>query len=351
MPRRSEKDLFQESTMTFGQHLEELRVCLFKSLFGLMFGVIVGLAVGGPVTELIKKPLSDALKTFYKGQLRGRFEAAVKELQDAHKTLPADAPWINELFDKEGLLPEEVYVNPADVVAQLKELYPQQFGTLSPLPKKAEAETRRSDLLRMFLWHQADDDDRTRVKSLSVQEPFSIYLKASMLVGVLLASPWIFYQLWSFVAAGLYIHEKRYIHIFLPFSLLLFFAGAGLAFFFVFQPVLRFLFMFNSAMGIDPVPRINEWLGFVLMLPLAFGVAFQLPLVMLFLERIGLLTVKSYLSYWRIAVLANAVLSMLLTPEPSSMMLMFVPLTGLYFGGIVLCRFMPKLKSPYREAS
>jgi sec-independent protein translocase protein TatC len=120
----------------------------------------------------------------------------------------------------------------------------------------------------------------------------------------------------------------------------------------VFQPVLRFLFMFNSAMGIEPDPRISEWLGFVLMLPLAFGVAFQLPLVMLFLERIGLLTVKSYLSYWRIAVLANAVLSMLLTPEPSSMMLMFVPLTGLYFGGIVLCRFMPKLKkNPYREAS
>ena len=126
-------------------------------------------------------------------------------------------------------------------------------------------------------------------------EGFTVYVKASLLVGVLLASPWIFYQIWNFVAAGLYPHERRYVHIYLPFSIGLFLFGAALAFFVVFEPVLDFLLSFNRSMGIGPEPRINEWLSFVLILPVGFGIGFQLPLVMLFLERIGVFTVKSYL--------------------------------------------------------
>jgi sec-independent protein translocase protein TatC len=85
-------------------------------------------------------------------------------------------------------------------------------------------------------------------------------------------------------------------------------------------------------------------LGIVLYLPLGFGISFQLPLVMLFVERIGLVTVKTYLSSWRVAILAIFVMAMILTPSPDpvSMLLMAGPLTALYFGGILLCQFMPK---------
>jgi sec-independent protein translocase protein TatC len=99
-------------------------------------------------------------------------------------------------------------------------------------------------------------------------------------------------------------------------------------------------------MGIDPDPRIDEWLSFVLLLPLGFGISFQLPLVMLFLERIGVFSVAAYVEKWRVAVLVIAVLSMLLTPaDPGSMLLMAVPLIVLYFGGVLLCRFMPRRKA------
>jgi sec-independent protein translocase protein TatC len=152
------------------------------------------------------------------------------------------------------------------------------------------------------------------------------------------------------VAAGLYPHEKRYVHVFLPFSVGLFLAGAATAFFFVFEPVLRFLFMFNDWLDIDPRPRITEWLGFVLILPIGFGISFQLPLVMLFLQRIGVFTVESYLSKWRVAILVIFVLAMFLTPaDPTSMLLMAVPLTALYFGGVALCRYLPKISSPYED--
>ena len=114
--------------------------------------------------------------------------------------------------------------------------------------------------------------------------------------------------------------------------------------------MLDFLFGFNRRANIDPDPRISEWISFVLLLPLGFGLSFQLPLVMLFMERIGLFTAQNYLNRWRVAILVIAVVSMFLTPaDPISMMLMAVPLTILYFLGVALCAWMPRRKSPFEE--
>jgi sec-independent protein translocase protein TatC len=127
-------------------------------------------------------------------------------------------------------------------------------------------------------------------------------------------------------------------------------AGAATAFFFAFKYVLDFLFSFNQWMNIDPDPRISEWLGFVLFLPLGFGIAYQLPLVMLFLQRIGIFTIRQYLEKWRIAILVIFVVSMVLTPaDPVSMMLMAFPLSGLYFLGVGLCLWMPRNTNPYAK--
>jgi sec-independent protein translocase protein TatC len=152
------------------------------------------------------------------------------------------------------------------------------------------------------------------------------------------------------VAAGLYPHEKGYVFMYLPFSLTLFLSGCALCFFYVLKYVLDFLFMFNDWMNVDPDMRISEWFGFALFLPLGFGVAFQLPLVMLFLERIGVMTVPAYLSKWRISVMVIIVASAILTPaDPYSMLLMAIPLVFLYFLGIGLCRYLPRRRSPFDE--
>jgi sec-independent protein translocase protein TatC len=193
-------------------------------------------------------------------------------------------------------------------------------------------------------------DPRVSITTLSAQEAFGIYVKAALLVGVVLASPWIFYQLWTFVAAGLYPHEKRWVWMFLPISIGLFLAGVLLAFFFVFDFVLDYLLQFNEWLGLDPDPRISEWLSFVLILPIGFGIGFQLPLVMLFLERIGVVEAETYASQWRIAVLVIVVVSAVLTPaDPYSMLFLAAPLCLLYFGGIALCRWFGAADAPARR--
>ncbi|NCY02218.1 MAG: twin-arginine translocase subunit TatC, partial [Planctomycetia bacterium] len=196
-------------------------------------------------------------------------------------------------------------------------------------------------LVPMLLWQPLARDPRVSITTLSAQEAFGIYVKAALLSGVVLASPWIFFQLWTFVAAGLYPHEKRWVWLFLPVSLALFLAGVALAFFFVFDFVLDYLLAFNEWLGLDPDPRISEWLGFVLILPIGFGLGFQLPLVMLFLERIGVFDAATYASQWRIAVIVIFVVSAILTPaDPYSLLFLAIPLCLLYFGGLAICRWV-----------
>ncbi len=328
MNKQTDDELFRGSVMSFGEHLGELRICLWKAILGLAIGFGVGLCVGQYVVRFIQTPLTSALDKFYEAQneekLRAQFGGQIPPEQLDH-------------IRQQHMVFDEVFVDPQAVMQSLRERFPEEF----PQPAVG-AVPATEKLLPLKVWRKTAE--LTQVVGMNALEAFMVYMKASLLVGVVLSSPWVFYQLWTFVAAGLYHRERHYVHIFLPFSLALFVGGVLLAFFAVFPVVLKFLFQFNAWLGIGITPRISEWLSFALLLPLAFGISFQLPLVMLFLERIGVFTVKSYTSQWRVAVLTIFILAMILnpSPDPQSMLLMALPLVGLYFGGIELCKRWPR---------
>jgi sec-independent protein translocase protein TatC len=255
-----------------------------------------------------------------------------------------------QAFIDRGLVLEEHYVDPAKLADALKSVAPEAVDE-SKIPERAPGEVPQAkDLVMLHMYHRVEDDPRVRIVGLRVEEGFVVYMKVALVVGATVASPFIFYFIWQFVAAGLYPHEQRYVHIFLPFSIGLFIVGAALAFFVVFRFVLSFLLSFYDWMGIDPDARISDWLTFVLIMPLGFGISFQLPLVMLFLERIGIFTTKNYLGNWRISVLVICFLAMVLTPsDPYSMVLMAAPLIGLFFFGIMLCKWMPRRTTPFGD--
>lgn len=343
MAKYPNEDLFEDTKMTFGEHLEELRTVLVRGMLGLVGGLLIGLLVANQVVEFIKTPLQQALRKHY-GQL------AELRLSQEYQHVP---PSLVEMATRYGFVYEEIFferqelarlveasaspkptapvnavVNPATIVDQ-------------PLPDPS------TDLVKTRIWRPAS----ARMTVLSPHEAFMIWMKAGFVAGLILASPYIFYQIWTFVAAGLYPHEKRYVYFFLPVSLGLFLSGAALAFFFAFGPVLDFLFSFARSMNIDPDLRISEVISFILILPLGFGIAFQLPLVMLLLNRVGILSVSAYLEKWRIAILIIFVISMFLTPaDPVSMLLMAVPLTILYFLGVAFCKWLPQGRNPFAEA-
>ena len=327
MSRLPNEDLFEGSKMTFGEHLEELRVALFRSLIGLVIGTLIGFAFSSQVTEWIEGPLVDALNEFNLQRTKDSLTAKYGELSEEMLTS----------LEEDRRVYEDVFIERAE----LQRLFGLAGGATTTEPTAPS-----SDLIQTRIWR----DVNAKIQALGTQEPFFAWLKVGVLTGLTISGPWIFWQMWMFVAEGLYPQEKSYVYIYLPFSLVLFVAGASLAFFYAFKPVLAFLFSFNSVMNIDPIPRISDWLGFVLLMPLGFGIGFQLPLVMLFLNRIGIFTIDAYLSQWRIAVLVIFVAAMLLTPaDPTSMLLLAAPLTCLYFLGVLLCKYLPKRESPFGE--
>jgi sec-independent protein translocase protein TatC len=348
--RQYNEDLFESTKMTFGEHLDELRRALIKATLALVIGVLIGLLFAGEVVDYVQTPLKAALEEYYVRLEAEEFRAYLEQQRLEGKPVPQDIDAAVKTFAELGLMTEERLVNSRDLAEPLAEAFPQAIDK-SALPKLSpDQPLRREDLVPLRMYYSVKDDPRVRVVGLGVQEPFVVYMKAAFVLGAVLASPFIFYFIWQFVAAGLYPHEQRYVHIFLPFSTGLFLAGAALAFFVVFKYVLSFLFTFFDWMGIDPDPRITDWLTFVLFLPLGFGLSFQLPLVMLFLERIGIFTIATYLGNWRISVMVICVIAMILTPsDPYSMILMAAPLILLYFFGIALCKLMPRRTTPFGE--
>jgi sec-independent protein translocase protein TatC len=348
--RQYNEDLFESTKMTFGEHLEELRGSLVKATIALVAGVLIGLIFAGDVVDYVQTPLKDALKDYYIRLEAEEFRAYLEQQRLEGKPVPQDFDAAVKAFSELGLMTEERLIDPRDLVEPFAGAFPEAVDK-SALPKRSPDQAlSRNNLVPLRMYYSVEDDPRVRVVGLGVQEPFVVYMKAAFVLGVVLASPFIFYFIWQFIAAGLYPHEQRYVHIFLPFSTGLFLAGAALAFFVVFKFVLAFLFTFFDWMGIDPDPRITDWLTFVLFLPLGFGISFQLPLVMLFLERIGIFTIATYLGNWRISVLVICVIAMVLTPsDPYSMLLMAAPLILLYFFGIALCKLMPRRTTPFGE--
>ena len=341
MSRLPNEDLFEGKKMSFGEHLEELRTALVRCMYGLAVGIVIGFCISKQVINVVVSPLEAALKQYY-------VNYTVDTIADEYSVTGKEKQTIEDSITENGLVFEDVFVERSEFRRLVREsLSDQPIETdIEVVPGEVAAELPEFDYVRMRIWK----DVAYRIQSISATEPFFSWMKVGIITGLTIAAPWIFMQLWIFVAEGLYPTERKYVYIYLPFSLLLFVAGACLAYFFVFEPVLKFLLSFNTTMGAQPNLIISEWLSFFMMLPLGFGIGFQLPLVMLFLNRIGVVSVEVYLKQWRIAILIIFVAAMFLTPsDPNSMLLLAIPLTILYFLGIALCKYLPQRESPFGE--
>ena len=168
-------------------------------------------------------------------------------------------------------------------------------------------------------------------------DPFTIHLKLSMSVGVVLASPVLLYQAWSFVAPALYPHEKRVGMMALAGGLVLFCLGVALAYFFVLPASLKFFDMFAGD-SLQPMITAPDYFSLVVSLALVFGAAFELPILIVALTALGLVTPTFLRRFRRHAFVMCVVGSALITPGDvitATIALMF-PLYGLYELGIIL---------------
>lgn len=189
---------------------------------------------------------------------------------------------------------------------------------------------------------------------LSVIDPgdgFITVMKLCFLAGFILASPVVLWQLWGFVAAGLYANERRAVRIFFPFGLGLFALGLVTAYLLLIPFGLSWLIGFNvHSLGAKTEFSVASYTSLCVSLVFAMGLSFQLPLVMMFLQGAGIVQRATFKKYWRHAVVGAFVVGMILTADPSpvTQTLMAIPLCGLYVLGIWGGRFVGSEKERFR---
>jgi len=184
-----------------------------------------------------------------------------------------------------------------------------------------------------------------------VISPFLVPLKILMMTAFLVALPVVLWQVWAFVAPGLYSHEKKLVFPLVISSTLLFFVGVAFCYFFVFGQVFKFIQGF-APKSITASPDIEAYLDFVLSMFLAFGMAFEVPIVVIVVARMGLVSIeklKSFRSYF--IVLAFVVAAIVTPPDVVSQLALAIPMCILYEIGIWAAQAFIRHTQPPDEGS
>jgi len=176
----------------------------------------------------------------------------------------------------------------------------------------------------------------TRMIATGVITPFMVPVKVTMLTAFVLALPYVLYQVWAFVAPGLYQHEKRLALPLIISSTLLFLLGMAFCYFVVFQTVFKFIASFAPE-SITPAPDIEAYLNFVLTMFIAFGITFEVPVAVVLLVRLGIMSVDKLREIRGYVVVGAFIIAAVVTPpDIVSQFMLAVPLCLLYEVGILL---------------
>ncbi len=184
-------------------------------------------------------------------------------------------------------------------------------------------------------------------------EAFWTYMKVAMIMGLFVSMPAILYQVWKFVAPGLHAHERKYAAPFILVSSLLFLLGGAFAIFVVVPFAMQFLVNFGQQQGLQPMISISSSIDFIVKFTLAFGLVFELPVVITILSMIGVVTPQFLSRNRKYAILINFVIAAILTPTPDifNQTLMAAPMCLLYEVGIICARIFGRKRQPKPEAA
>ncbi len=183
-------------------------------------------------------------------------------------------------------------------------------------------------------------------------DPLNLYLQVSLIGGAILASPLILYQVWLFIAPGLYQKEKRFVVPFMAATVGLFLAGAAFGYFFVLPGALKILIV-NFGKNFNPMVTIEEYTGFFLSIILGLGISFELPILIFFLALFGIVSPRFLWRNIRYAILAVFIVAAIICPSPDvwTMCIYAVPMLSLYLIGIGVAWWVHPSRKKAKEAA
>ena len=311
------------STMSLGDHLEELRFRLVRALVGLGVGLIIGLILGRAIISFMKGPYDDATAKFL-------FSAELEFQSGLDNGVISEG--LQRAFKDNGVsLSTDVTISSKSVIWRGKKW-------LITGNKDRYWVREERGKLRIY--------EEVPLQIIAVAAGFVSYVKIALISGLILSSPWVFYHLWMFIAAGLYPSEKRYVRLAAPFSAALFISGAFFFIIVVAPLTLKFLVGFNERI-LDVRSRFTfqHYISFVSHLMLVFGIAFQTPVAIFFLNRTGLVSIQALRRSRKYVLLLIVVVAAMATPpDVVSQVTLAVPLYLLFELGILISHLANRRK-------
>ncbi|MBL7140047.1 MAG: twin-arginine translocase subunit TatC [Planctomycetes bacterium] len=316
----------EDVEMSFGEHLEELRRRIIYALLGLLVASVFCGIKYQFLLQALARPYKNAYERLIASQLN------LKQPDEGPKRPPLEIPDDAPLASVLKAFDERL----AGIERRLDAIAP---------PREAGPDTSEDALAYA---------QRFPAPRVIVGKPLTVYVTAIMLCvicGIILASPWILYQIWAFVGVGLHSHERRFVYLYGPFSFVLFIGGSAM-FYFIMLPVALNALMAPAA-GIvvdgmpifDPSLFLEDYFKFVALLTLVFGVVFQTPLVVMFIAWTEIIPLKTLFKQQRVVIMILLVLSAMFTPpDPVTMIMMAIPMILLYQLGLLLAWFTLRRK-------
>lgn len=185
----------------------------------------------------------------------------------------------------------------------------------------------------------SDEAKQLTLNAFNVTDPLAVYLQVSVIVAFILTSPVLLHQLWAFITPGLHETERKATLKYIPYAFFLFLGGLSFSYFVLFPYVMKFMMGLSTDLGIEQTIGINEYFSFLFRLVVPFGLVFQLPVVTLFLARIGVLNPELMVKFRKYSYFVLLVIAVLLAPPDFiSNVIVAVPLFILYEVSIVIAK-------------
>ena len=334
--RAREEDLGGQ--MSFLEHLDELRTRLIRSMAFVLIAAFACWFVSDRIYNFLARPVQHAL-----AEAQQKRNVKIAGLNGEISTVPLSSLHLNDRI--RFVFPELTKLGPANipagasVTARVDKDAQGSTGLFTDEPLTAGNDVVPKDVklpIDLSKGYEVLPDPNDKLVVTTAIEPFALYVKVSLYAAIALAVPFLLYQIWAFVAPGLYPHERRYVTPFILLSTIFFVLGAATAYYLIFPPAAKYLLGLGQDFRL--LLKADDYFDFIILLMLGMGAVAQMPAITYVLARMGLVTAGWMLRVWRVAIIVILIVAAVLSPtnDVPNMLLFAAPMFVLYAISIIV---------------
>jgi sec-independent protein translocase protein TatC len=324
--------------MSFLEHLDELRTRLIRVIVFVFLAASLSWLVSDRIYNFLARPVQHALS-----EAQQQRQVTIDGLNGKVSTVALNSLKQNDKV--RFVFPENTRLGPASipagssVIARVDKDSAGNMGLFSDEPLTAGNEIVPKDVklpVDLNKGYEKFTDPNAKLIVTTALEPFAIYVKVSLYAAIAVSVPFILFQIWAFIAPGLYPHERKYVTPFITLSSVFFILGAATAYYVIFPPAAKYLLGLGEDFRL--FLKADDYFDFIILLMLGMGLVAQMPAITYILARMGVVTAGWMIKTWRISVIVILVLAAVISPtnDIPNMLLFALPMLVLYVISIVV---------------